>query len=164
MFNIILDATECPIERPSDYETQKMYYSGKSKTHCVKYEVGIHYTEGFLVWISGSRPGSVHDLQVTRESGLLDMLLPNELILADKGYIGEDLFLTPIRQPESEEEWFVNAELSRVRILIEHVIGRLKVFRCLREPWRHDLHLHAVVFDVICNLVNLDFLAAPPLL
>ncbi len=33
---LVLDATECPIRRPSRY--QRIYYSGKKKEHTVKYE------------------------------------------------------------------------------------------------------------------------------
>ncbi len=33
---LVLDATECPIRRPT--RNQRIYYSGKKKCHTVKYE------------------------------------------------------------------------------------------------------------------------------
>jgi len=161
-FNLVLDATECPIERPADNAVQRLHYSGKSKQHALKYELGVHIVRGFIAWLYGSKPGSVHDIEVTRAGGLLRKLLPGELILADKGYVGEDLLLTPIRQPVDENEWNVNRELSSVRIIVEHTIGRIKFFRSMSEPWRHELFFHHFVFRVICNLVNVDMMLAAP--
>jgi len=160
-FNLIVDATECPIERPSDYETQREYYSGKKKKHTVKYELGIQIETGLICWLAGGVPGRVHDLQVSRQFGLFDMLLPGELLLADKGYIGEDLFLTPMRQPEDEAEWDTNRDLSSVRDLVENVIGRVKVFQCTQQKWRHEIDLHLVMFEVVCNLANLEMMLHP---
>lgn len=33
-----IDATECPVNRPSDPDLQKLLYSGKKKIHTLKYE------------------------------------------------------------------------------------------------------------------------------
>lgn len=160
--NVVVDATECRIDRPQDNATQKEYYSGKDKCHTIKYELGIDIVRGFIVWLYGGVPGHVHDLEMSRASGIFDRLLPGELLLADKGYIGVDLYLTPMRQPVEASQWFVNSFLSKIRVLVENVIGRVKVFSCLRQPWRNDLSLHPIVMDVLCNLINLEFESAPP--
>ncbi len=54
-----------------------------------------------------------------------------------------------------------NFKLSQIRILIEHINEKLKIFQILCEPWRHDLDLHQVIFTVICNLINLEFQIHP---
>ena len=35
-FELVVDSYEQPIERPSDYQEQKKYYSGKQKRHTLK--------------------------------------------------------------------------------------------------------------------------------
>ena len=37
-------------------------------------------------------------------SGLFDDLLPGKLVLADKGYVGDDAIITPIKIPENDHE------------------------------------------------------------
>jgi hypothetical protein len=88
MINIVLDATEIPIQRPS--KLQRIFYSGKSKMHSLKYEVAATIRQPYkIVWIAGPVYGSMHDLKLTRTMGLMSNLLPHEFILADLGYYGE---------------------------------------------------------------------------
>jgi hypothetical protein len=158
---MIVDATDCPIEEPHK-DVQKLWYSNKTKQHSIKYEVGVNLLTGVICWLAGGFSGRMHDLTMSRSSGLFDILLPGELILADKGYIGEPtVFTTPMRQPPTLEDWNSNYELGIFRVLVENVNGRLKAFACLRTPWRHDLFLHPIVFDVIANLVNFDMILHP---
>jgi len=96
LFSLVLDGTECPINHPKA-SVQGAYYTGKSKTHCIKYEVGVNSHTGRLVWVGGPVPGSVHNLTITRVFGLLHMLVFREFILADKGYIGEWQIITPFK-------------------------------------------------------------------
>src|SRR4051794_35737324 len=100
-----LDGTECPIQRPLDWETQFNYYSGKKGCHTIKYEVRVCISNGRLVWLAGGVPGRVHDISLARNSGILNQLQPGELILADKGYVGDDSFITPFKNPQTDEEW-----------------------------------------------------------
>ena len=39
---------------------------------------------------------------------------------------------------------------------VENVIGRIKRFKALNIPWRHELDLHPIVFHVIAQLVARD--------
>ena len=161
----VIDSASCLMQRnarSSAWPATPFSSSIIAESRALKYELGVHIVRGFIAWLYGSKPGSVHDIEVTRAGGLLRKLLPGELILADKGYVGEDLLLTPIRQPVDENEWNVNRELSSVRIIVEHTIGRIKFFRSMSEPWRHELFFHHFVFRVICNLVNVDMMLAAP--
>ncbi len=92
-----LDTTECPIQRPSDCIIQRLMYSGKSKKHSLKYEVGVSLHTGAAVWIFGPSPGSIHDPKIARSSGILNILPVWEQVLADKAYIGEPSFLLPLK-------------------------------------------------------------------
>jgi DDE superfamily endonuclease len=86
---LVLDGTECLINRSYNYYTQKGYYTKMSKTHCIKYEIGVNSHTGELVWIAGPVPGSVHDLILTQLFSLLNQIGNNKLVLTDKRYIDE---------------------------------------------------------------------------
>ena len=161
LFSIVLDGTECSINRP-DARIQRIFYTGKSKQHCIKYEVGVHPHTGHLVWVGGPVPGSVHDLTLTRMAGLLHEIRDDEFILADKGYIGEFKIITPFRgRYLMEVQRVINYWLGSVRWLVEHVLLRIKTFRCANEKWRHWRNLHRIVFFVTCEIVNIDMYFRP---
>jgi len=160
VINVVLDATECPIQRPHHWYVQSLYYSGKKKRHTIKYEIGIHLLTGRIVWIAGPIPGSTHDITLCRRSGILTMLLPGEFIMADKGYIGEAQIITPFKTPTTTQKLF-NSQLGQLRVIVENTYGRVKHFRCLKHEWTHDLSLHPLTFYFICQLVNLDVIFHP---
>lgn len=159
--NVVLDGTDCPIQRPLNNEIQRQFYSGKHKKHTIKYEVGVQSISGNIVWISGGLPGSIHDLTMARIGNIQSYLFPFEYVLADKAYIGEEQFITPIRSPQTEEEELYNRIISTHRITVEHTIGRLKNFNCLSHKWRHNILLHPIIFNLLCNVVNVDILFSP---
>lgn len=146
-------------------DRQRPFYSGKSCLHSIKYEIGVHPETGCLVWISGPAPGAMHDAQLSRNSGVLDLIKWDELILADKGYQGLPQVLTPIKKPRGRDltadEKEVNYVIGSRRWIVEHVIGRIKNFACLSQPWRHALDMHHIVFFIICNIVNIDLKTRP---
>jgi len=49
----IVDCTECLIFRSTDDATQRMFYSGKKKTHTLKYEVVVRICDGMIIWVNG---------------------------------------------------------------------------------------------------------------
>jgi hypothetical protein len=73
----IIDATEQPVERPSDHEQQKAHYSGKKKRHTRKTQIIVN-EKGVIRDVSASTPGSVHDLEHFRQSGA-DQRIPEEV-------------------------------------------------------------------------------------
>ena len=62
---MIVDSTECPIQRPCKV-LQEIFYSGKKKKHTLKYEIGVSIQTGLIVWIGGGMTGSTHDLTIAR--------------------------------------------------------------------------------------------------
>lgn len=114
--------------------------------------------------MSGPLPGSVHDLTITRLGGLLDLLLDHEFVLADKGYIGEFKIITPFKgKPVNllPVQLEINLWLGSIRWLVEHILLRIKTFRCVNIKWRHWRDLHGLVFFVICEIVNIDLFFRP---
>jgi hypothetical protein len=44
------------------------------------------------------------------------------------------------------------------QIDLENTIGRIKFFRCLKGPWRHDIALHHIVFTVATQITALEMI------
>ena len=105
--------------------------------------------------------GSMHDLTLFRRS---KVRLPVETaLIGDAGYQGlwkdHPHALTPHKAtrtaPLTDEERQDNRVLAHTRQGVEHVIRRLKIFRVLKEVYRHRrrrfaLRLHLIA--AICNL------------
>jgi len=64
----IVDATEQPIQRPEDDETQRRFYSGKKKRHTVKHQIVVT-PEGEIIHTGGAASGSKHDKAMFDDSG-----------------------------------------------------------------------------------------------
>ena len=85
--------------------------------------------------------------------------------MGDSGYQGLDKkhpnSETPHKKtkkhPLTAEQKSENRDLSRRRIVIEHVIGRLKVFRILAERYRNRRKRFALRFHLIAALYNLEY-------
>ena len=60
----------------------------------------VRVRDGRICWLSGPAAGNVNDVAVIRNSGFLDFLLSDELVMADKLYISQefDNFLTPKKE------------------------------------------------------------------
>lgn len=138
----VLDGIECGIAKPSDREEETLWYSHKAGFHSVKYETCVHVSSGRLMWIAGGVPGSIHDIRLTKQLGLLDTIPRGEKGLADKGYVGLDYetFLVPVKLHHKQddgddvgnagrnnrqvrglkvEERVYNRALSAIRIIVE---------------------------------------------
>src|SRR5699024_9327041 len=91
---VIVDGTLIPIDRVA---ADRPFYSGKHKRHGMNVQV-ISSPDGDIVWVSGSLPGSVHDLKAARIWGVIRELQHAGLVtLADKGYQGTEHLLTPYK-------------------------------------------------------------------
>lgn len=105
-------------------------------------------------------PGKVHDLKLFRESR--SALAAATLCLADSGYQGitkeHAASQTPKKRskhhPLTEAEKASNRALSRRRIVIEHIFGRLKVFKILSERYRNRRKRFGLRFNLIAAIYN----------
>lgn len=159
----IVDATEQPIQRPQDDETQRKHYSGKKKQHTRKTAIIVN-EEGLIRAISAPTSGSVHDIQHLRESGLLNTLPPDVGVIGDAGFDGlyKDLPDHSVatahkarrNHPLSDDQKFINRELSRIRIIVENVFCHIKHFKALSYRFRHNAAIHAHAFHVVAAIVN----------
>ena len=85
-------------------------------------------------------------------------------VLADSGYQGlrklHEKSKTPRKKPRkselTDEQKQSNRELARRRVVVEHVIRGLKIFRILAERYRNRRQRFSLRFDLIAGLYNYE--------
>ena len=159
---VAVDVSEQPIERPQ--RRQKVYYSGKKKRHTVKVQLVVSLSTLRILAVRCEK-GSVHDFKILKNSRL--RLHPETLIIGDAGYQGMSKLhrnsQTPIKKKKGQtltpEEKQYNHELSRKRIVIEHVNRRCKIFRMVKETYRGKHKNYGKIWNIVAGLVNLRYAA-----
>ena len=140
--NSILDATEFFIQTPKNPDLQKLTWSDYKHHNTVKVLVCVA-PNSMIMFMSQTYGGSISDKEITNRSGFLDAIPPYTQIMYDKGFnLGEECanrFITvsvpPGRkgaaQMTSAEIVKTKKKIANIRILVEQVIRRLKLFRIL---------------------------------
>ena len=135
---VIIDATEIPIETPSLPELQQMTYSAYKNHNTYKALIGIS-PGGAITFVSKLFPGSISDKELTRKSGILDVLESGDSVMADRGFDIQD-DLTPLgvkvnippflrgKKQLDEEERIETRRIASLRIHVERVMERIKNF------------------------------------
>jgi hypothetical protein len=60
----------------------------------------------------------------------------------------------------TKREKAYNKRLAKRRVVIEHINGRIKTFRCMSYPYRgHCCNRHSLRMKLICGIINYDRLA-----
>ena len=155
----LIDAAEQKIERPK--KKQRQYYSGKKKCHTQKAQLMVNPKSQEVICTDFSK-GKKHDFQLFKESR--SMMSPDICGVGDTGYQGlaslHQNSQTPVkkskRRPLTKEQKLNNRKLARERILVEHVIRRLKIFRILKECYRNRRKRFALRFNLIAAIHNLE--------
>jgi len=106
--------------------------------------------------------GSTHDFRLFKESKI--RIAEGILCLADSGYQGlaecHANSKTPKKRskyhPLTPEQKRSNRKLARQRIFVEHVIGKLKIFRILSERYRNRRKRFRLRFNLIAAIYNLE--------
>lgn len=154
LLEIFIDATEQQIRRPK--QKQKKYYSGKKKKHTLKNQLVVN-KKGKILSVTGSSPGSKHDKRLYDETKLIHEKKVKPI--SDLGYFGAKGITMPIKKPKGKkltaEQKKFNRKLSKQRIIVEHTIGKMKVFQILSQRYRNDLSNHSLVFKNVAGLHNL---------
>ncbi|CAF0883242.1 unnamed protein product [Rotaria sordida] len=165
---LIVDSTCIAINQPGDREQRKVYYYAKSPTN---YAFKIQITCDFnhrIVHVSKCFPGSVHDLTILQESGLLEYTEENVQIIGDKAYIGEQYVITPRKKPRggelTAEEKDFNRSISSARAAIENINRRVKSYAILGSIYKgpyDDLEKITKIAHVVVSLCNLKLSKYP---
>ena len=139
---IILDCTEIFIEKPSCFRVQAETYSTYKSHNTAKGLVGIA-PNGAVTFISDLYGGHVSDRKIVIASGILDMLEPQDSVMADRGFEIQDLLVPKVSlnippfmrckdqlDPDEEDE---TRQIAAVRIHVEWAIERIKNYNILKQ-------------------------------
>lgn len=108
--------------------------------------------------------GRQHDFKVLKHSRCAAVLYPDTELLSDSGFQGVAKLHPKSRTPHkrwrgkdlSLEQKAHNRALAKERILAEHVIRKLKVWRILKETYRHRRRRFGLRLNLIAALYNYD--------
>ena len=162
----IIDCTECFIQSPSSMTNSCATYSHYKHHNTVKILIAIA-PNGFISFISKAYCGRASDKAITDDSGFYDLLHPNDMIMADKGFhITEELearqvtFLIPPGR-RGAAQMSINKvrktkEIANLRIYVEQIIGRLKIFQILSRELPNSMcpQIDNIV-KICCAITNL---------
>ena len=133
---IIIDCFEVFIERPSSLKARVQMWSNYKQHNTVKFLIGVA-PQGVISFISKGWGGRVSDVHLTQNCGLLENMLPGDLILADRGFTIQEsagMYCAQVKVPPftkekrqlNQVEVETSRHLSSVRIHVERVIGALR--------------------------------------
>ena len=159
---VAIDGTERRRQRPLDNEKQKLYYSGKKKAHTLKNDLVVGINDREVKYLSGTYEGKAQDKKMAEEE---ELSYPQGIHLyQDKGFQGYQPAGVIIHQPQkkpkggelSSAEKEQNRLVSRVRVVIEHVISGIKRCRIVKDVFRNTKEAYDdLVMEIACGLHNL---------
>ena len=106
--------------------------------------------------------GKTHDFKLFKRSKLS---LNNKMnVKVDSGYLGMEKIHSNTELPRkssklhplTKKEKKLNLKLSKVRVSVEHVIGKVKVFRIMSERYRNRRKYHGLRMQLICGIYNFE--------
>ena len=105
----------------------------------------------------------MHDFELFKRSRTA--VASSSEILADKGYQGlarlHSRCRLPTKKPRkrtlTKAQKADNRALAKERIVVEHVLCRLKVFKILAERYRNRRLRFGLRFNLLCAIYNLEY-------
>ena len=106
--------------------------------------------------------GAVHDFELFKQSGI--HIHDSILLIGDKGFQGicdiHNRSFIPYKKPRKGQltpaQKAFNRELSKFRMLIEHVNRRIKRFKILQIRYRNKQRKHLLRVSLICGIYNYE--------
>ena len=167
---VIIDATEIFVEQPALPELQQLTFSNYKNHNTYKGLIGIS-PSGAVTFVSDLYPGSISDKELTRRSGILDLLEEGDSVMADRGFdIKEDLALLGVRlnippfmrgkKQFDETELVETRRIATLRIHVERAMEQLKNFHIFDRPLTSSFRDTANQIFFVCSVLT-NF--SPPL-
>ena len=134
----IIDASDIKVQAPSSSVLNSCSYSCYKSHNTFKGNIVIA-PSGAIIHVSLLYEGSISDKELVKKSGLLNLLEPGDQLMADKGFVIQDL-LTPIgcsvtmpaflssKTQSAKDELLKSKEIHNVRVHVERAIRRVKEF------------------------------------
>ena len=160
-FKAFIDSTEQEIPRPKNNRKRKSYYSGRKRKHTVKTQLMVN-TGGLILHKTGHRNGRKHDYDIYKRN---HPVTPSQVDnIVDLGYLGIEKdyptikSVLPIRKKKntllSNDDVRYNKNHSRLRIIVEHTICKIKKFGIMGTKFRNRLRRYNNISDIISGLLN----------
>ena len=162
---VILDCTELFVQTPTSLLLQSELYSSYKSNTTLKGLIGIT-PHGAISCISPLYTGSISDKEITRCSGILDLLEHGDSVMADKGFNIDDLLkekgvglnIPPFLQSQAQfsaQDVHETKTIAKLRIHVEIAIRRIKEFHFFdsEEPLS-SLGSVNQLYTVACLLTN----------
>ena len=135
-------------------------YSGKHKTFAVKFGIITDLTRTILK-IAKLYSCPDHDFKIRINKF---KILHNITLIGDLGYFGYEKIhkktITPTKQTKnqklSKEETARDREISRQRIIIEHVFASMKRFQIIGSLYLDNLKKLHKIINIIAGIHNLN--------
>lgn len=147
---LIVDATEQPTER-----RRGTGYSGKKKHQTIKTQIVVN-AKGKIIHVSQSVPGNRHDKKLFDQTKLT--ITRGTKLLGDLGYLGATGVQVPYKssklKPLTLSQRAYNKKHAHWRIIVEHVLSRLKKWQILAQRFRNRLDTYHQTFINIALLYN----------
>ena len=135
------DCTEQRIEHSKNVDAQYQTYSTYKSNNTLK-KLIVCTKSGSISFMSTAYGGSCTDRYITEDTQIARKFTPGMMVLFDKGFNVQDLFLpyhvkcvippfVRMKRQFTRSEVYHGKRISKARIHIERVIGRLKEFRIL---------------------------------
>ena len=161
---VILDATEIRVEKPSLPKLQQATFSNYKNTNTYKALVGIS-PSGVITFVSKLYAGSISDKELTRSSGILEMLESGDSVMADRGFnIQEDLALLGValnippflkgKTQLTEKELIETRRIASIRIHVERAMERIKNFHIFDRTLPSSMSTIANQIFYICAVFS----------
>lgn len=155
-FELIVDSYEQPCERPTGYQKQKKYYSGKQKRHTFKNQLIVLPNGKEIVDVVVGESGATSDINIwrSRQKELSDA----QLFQGDKAYVGEKAISAPHKKTKNKdlttEQKNENRERAQKRIVVEHIIRLVKLWRVAASRFRLKSGNYEQVILAVYGLVR----------
>ena len=98
---------------------------------------------GRVTFVSEPVPGNQHDMAKLAGSECETILKLAASTIGDKGFIGTDYIITPVRKPKGRDlhksEHDYNSQISSLRAPVERAVASLKTWRILFTDYRRPL-------------------------
>lgn len=156
-----IDGTERKIQRPKDKEGQAQYYSGKKRAHTVKNDVIVTLKSRQVKYLSQTYEGKKHDKKIADEEQ--PTYPEGSTLYKDTGFQGYEpagvKTVQPKKKPRggelSAKDKERNRRISKVRVIVEHVIAGVKRCRVVKDILRNTKDEFAdLVMEIACGLHN----------
>lgn len=161
---VVVDSFEQRVQRHKQPSEADKYCSGEKKQNTLKSQVAVDEHTGAVIDVSKSVYGPTADIELLKQSGLLERLPAGVGAIGDLAYLRMDqlhpqgLAAAPRRKPRGKprpvEDVRYNRAFSRRRIIVEYTIGRMRRYQCLTQMDRQHRRDHQSRVIAVAGLVN----------